>query len=143
MRPFALATTAMRRRGAFLTMAAVLFALLGVSNLLKPLQFGGAHTGFVFFGQRLAGTANAIIGPVFGLLLLAYAVGIWRMRRWALPLAWAYAGYVVVNLLLFSVRNPDRSDTGGPIFMLVYVLVAVGISGGTALLLGRRSADLA
>ena len=76
----------MRERGAFLTIAAVLFGLLGVSNLLKPFQIGGAETGFVFFGQRLAGMANTIIGPLFGLTLLAYAIGIWGLRRWALPL---------------------------------------------------------
>jgi hypothetical protein len=97
----------MRERGPSLTIAAVLFALLGISNLLKPLQIGGQQTGFVFFGQRLAGTANTILGPLFGIALLAYAVGIWRMRRWALPLGWGYAGYVLVNLFLFTVRNPE------------------------------------
>jgi len=132
----------MRERGAFLTTAAVLFGVLGVSNLLKPLQIGGAQTGFVLFGQRLAGMANAIAGPVFGLMLFAYAVGIWRMRRWALPLGWAYAGYVLVNLLLFAVRNPQPSDTGRQVFGLVYVAVALGVSWGAALVLRRRVDEL-
>jgi hypothetical protein len=132
----------MRERGAFLTTAAVLFALLGVSNLSKPLQIGGAQTGFVFFGQRLAGTANTILGPLFGIALLAYAVGIWRMRRWALPLGWAYAGYVLVNLFLFTVRNPEASDPQRRVFGLVYTAVALGISWGAALILRRRADEL-
>jgi hypothetical protein len=132
----------MRERGAFVTTAAVLFALLGVSNLLKPLQIGGQQTGFVFFGQRLAGTANTILGPMFGIALLAYAVGIWRMRRWALPLGWGYAGYVLVNLFLFTVRNPEASDSQHRAFGLVYTAVALGVSWGAALILRRRADEL-
>jgi len=133
----------MRERGAFLTTAAVLFALLGVSNLLKPLQMGGEHTGFVFFGQRLSGTANVILGPLFSIALLAYAVGIWRMRRWALPLGWAYAGYVIVNLFLFTVRNPEASEPENRVFGLVYTAVALGVAWGAALILRRRADELA
>ena len=133
----------MRERGAFLTTAAVLFALLGVSNLLKPLQIGGDRTGFVFFGERLSGTANTVVGPLFGIALLAYGVGIWRMRRWALPLGWAYAGYVLVNLFLFTVRNPEATDPQQRVFGLVYTAVALGVSWGAALVLRRRADELA
>jgi hypothetical protein len=132
----------MSRRGPLLTTVAVLFGLLALSNLLKPLQIGGAETGFVFFGQRLSGPANAILGPVFGLILVAYAVGIWRMRRWALPLAWAYAGYVLVNLVLFTVRTPQPPDPGRRLFGLVYAVIAIGVSAGTALVLRRRRDEL-
>jgi hypothetical protein len=132
----------MRERGALLTTVAVLFALLGVSNLLKPLQVGGDRTGFVFFGERLSGTANTVLGPLFGIALLAYAVGIWRMRRWALPLGWAYAGYVLVNLFLFTVRNPEASDPQQRVFGLVYAAVALGVSWGAALVLRRRADEL-
>ncbi|HJW69763.1 MAG TPA: hypothetical protein VJ829_10435 [Candidatus Binatia bacterium] len=132
----------MRERGPFLTTAAVLFALLGISNLLKPLQIGGQQTGFVFFGQRLAGTANTILGPLFGIALLAYAVGIWWMRRWVLPLGWGYAGYVLVNLFLFTVRNPEASDPRHRVFGLVYTAVALGVSWGAALILRRRADEL-
>jgi len=133
----------MRERGAFLSTAAVLFALLGVSNLLKPLQIGGEQTGFVFFGERLSGTANTILGPLFGIALLAYAVGIWRMHRWALPLGWAYAGYVLVNLFLFTVRNPEATDPQRRVFGLVYTAAALGVSWGAALILRRRADELA
>ena len=104
-------------RGRALTVFAILFALLAVSNFLKPLQLGGERTGFVFLGQRLTETANTIVGPLFGLYLLAYAVSIWRMKRIALTMGWAYAAYVVVNLLLFNLRTsrppaPGTSSSG-------------------------------
>lgn len=132
----------MRERGPLLTTAAVLFAILGISNLLKPFQVLGGETGFVLFGERLTGTANAIAGPAFGVLLLVYAAGLWGMRRWALPLAWAYAAYVVANLILFMVRTPQEPGAGRMLFGLVYAAVALGVSIGTALLLRRRRDEL-
>ena len=74
-----------RKRGWFLTTVAALFILLAISNFLKPVM-ANAHTGFVFFGHRLSGIPNDILGPVFGLILIAYAIGIWQLRRFALPL---------------------------------------------------------
>jgi hypothetical protein len=131
------------QRGPALTTFAILFAVLGVSNLLKPLQIGGAQTGFVFFGQRTSGTANAILGPLFGIYLLVYALGIWRLRRFALPMAYAYAAYVIVNLIAFTVRGDSQPGVGFVIFSIVYALVAIGVSSGAALLLTRRKAALA
>lgn len=123
----------------------MLFGILAVSNLLKPLQIGGDHTGFVFLGQRLTGTPNAVLGPLFGVFLAIYAVGIWGMRRFALPMARVYAAYVVVNLILFTVRTPRPPDAGAgaAIFGLVYSVVAIGISVGTARVLAERERDLA
>lgn len=129
-------------RGPLLTTFAVLFALLAGSNLLKPLQLGGAQTGFVFFGERLTGTANTIAGPLFGLFLLVYALGIWNMRRFALPMARLYAAYVIVNLVLFTIRTPVPPGVGYAVFGLVYSVVAIGISVWAAVALGRRRADL-
>ncbi len=129
-------------RGPLLTTAAVLFGVLAGSNLLKPFQILGPQTGFVLFGERLEGTANAVAGPLFGLYLLVYAIGIWGMRRWALPMAWLYALYVVVNLVLFSFRTESPPGVGYKIFGLVYMLIAIGVSGGAAWLLSRRKAEL-
>ena len=131
-------------RGRLLTTAAILFAILAVSNLLKPFQLGGERTGFVFLGQRLSGTANTILGPLFGLYLGVYAAGVWTMRRWALPMAWGYAAYVVVNLLLFNARTPPPPGAGAAwrLFGLLYAVVAIGVSVGTARILGRRRAEL-
>jgi hypothetical protein len=128
------------RRGTALSACAVLFGLLAVSNFSKPLQLGGSQTGFVLLGHRLSGAANAIAGPLFGLYLLIYAVGIWRLRRWALPMAWAYAGYVVANLVLFSLNNPQ--PRGGVMFVVVYAAIAIGVSTGAGYLLSQRRETL-
>ena len=131
------------RRGTALTTFAILFSVLAVSNFLKPLQFGGPqHTGFVFFGHRTSGASNAILGPLFGLYLLVYAVGIWRLRRFALPMAYAYAAYVIVNLIAFMVRGEGQPGVGYVIFSVVYALVAIAVSSGAALILTRRKAAL-
>ena len=124
-------------RGAVLTVCAVLFALLALSNFSKPFHLS-PNVGFVFLGVKTHGIANAILGPAFDLLLILYAFGIWRMRRWALPIAFAYAAYVIVNLSLYSIRNAGSPDMPPPGFMLGYIVVAVGVSAGTALLLYRR-----
>jgi hypothetical protein len=131
-----------RPRGRILSIAAILFALLAVSNLLKPFQLWGEHTGFVFLGTRLSGTANAIVGPLFGLYLLVYALGIWYQKRFALPMAYAYAVYVIVNLTLFITSHPVTSGQGNLLMGLVYTAVAIGVSSGTALMLTKRRATL-
>jgi hypothetical protein len=87
---------------------AVLFALLALSNISKPLS--GGRAGFVFLGTKTAGVTNAILGPAFGIFLLIYALGIWRQKRWAVPMAWAYAAYVLVNLALFIIKAPEGSQ---------------------------------
>lgn len=121
---------------------AVPFALLAISNFLKPLQIGGDQTGLVFFGQRLTDAANAVAGPLFGLFLAIYAYGLWHKKRFALAMGHAYATYVVLNLLLFNVRNTAPPGIGYIIFGLIYTLVAVGISGGAAYFLTKHRAEL-
>ena len=132
-------------RGPWLTTAAVLFAILAISNLLKPLQIGGEQTGFVFLGERLTGVANTIAGPIFGAFLAAYAAGIWGMRRFALPMARLYVLYVALNLVLFPFRTPPPpgAGVGWQVFGLVYAAVALGVSGGTYWALARRQDELA
>lgn len=63
---------AQAERGSVLTVFAVLFAILAISNFLKPLQINET-TGFVLFGSRLSGMPNVIAGIVAGLYLLVYA----------------------------------------------------------------------
>jgi hypothetical protein len=127
------------KRGPALTIFAVLLALLALSNMSKPLS--GGRAGFVFLGTKTAGVANAILGPAFGIFLLVYAVGIWQQKRWAVPMAWAYAAYVPINLLLFTIKTPQRWQS--PLFGLVYVAIALGVSWGSAILLTSRSTRLA
>lgn len=111
--------------------------LLAISNFSKPLTQALAvdeTAGFVFFGTRLYGIANAVMGPVFGVLLAAYAYGVWTLRSWVVPLAVAYAIYVPVNLVLFA-RQAPPDETGSAAFMILYTIVAIGVSGGGALYL--------
>jgi hypothetical protein len=128
-------------RGTALTVFAVLFGVLAVSNLAKPLQIG-SETGFVLLGKRLSGLPNMIFGPLFGLYLAAYATGIWGMRHRALPMGIAYAAYVVVNLVLFTVRSTPPPGRNSLLFGLVYMAVAIGVSSGAAVLLWRRRDEL-
>jgi hypothetical protein len=137
-RPAAKVVTEEKRDGT-LKVFAVLFGLLAISNFLKPLALT-SDTGLVLFGHRLSGTANAIAGPLFGVFLSVYAYGIWSRRRYALRLAYAYAAYVPVNLLLFNLFGPKPADAGlgYAIFGLVYAVIAIGVSGGAAVALHRR-----
>ena len=130
-------------RGPLLTTLAVLMALLAFSNLWKPLAQAmspQSTAGFVFLGQRLHGLANAVVGPLFGVLLAAYAYGVWNRRRGVVPLAGGYAIYVIVNLILFTAIEPP-GERPGLAFMLIYAAVAIGVSGGGAVYL-LRSRDL-
>jgi hypothetical protein len=129
------------RRGALLTTFAVLFAILALSNFTKPFHLD-PKAGFVFLGVKTHGVANAILGPAFGILLVVYAVGIWRMRRWVLPIAYAYAVYVIVNLLLYSIRNSGAVGLPSPVSMLGYIVIAIGVSSGSAMVLHRRRREL-
>ena len=134
----------MKERGPLLGALGALFAVLAVSDLAKPLEASagaGLRPGFVLFGHRLAGTANAVVGPLFGLYLLVYAIGIWRMRRWALPMGVAYAGYVLANLVLFTLRDPDPWREGA-VFGAIYAVVALGVSWGAVWALSQRRAAL-
>jgi hypothetical protein len=127
-------------RDRWLTVLAVLMALLAISNFTKPLSQAMApqsDAGFVFFGYRLHGLANAILGPLFGVVLASYAYGVWTMRRWVAPLAAAYAAYVIVNLISFVLHPPAGADTPA-LGLLAYALVAIGVSSGGAFHLYRR-----
>ena len=130
------------RRSGALTILAILFAILAVTDILKPLHLEGPTTGLVFFGKRLSGTPDAILGPILGIILLIYAAGIWLMRRYALYLGYAYAIYVTINLVLFSARNPPPTSRGEMIFGLVYIVLALASSWGTAVLLSRQKENL-
>ena len=127
-------------RGTWLTICAICFGLLAVSNLLKPLHIG-ENTGFVFFGTRLSGTPNAIIGPLFAVFLAIYAYGIWTMRHFALPMGHAYATYVIINLVLWTLNAP-AADATQMIGGIVYAAVAIAVSLGAAVALTRRKNEL-
>jgi hypothetical protein len=130
------------RRGVFLTTMAVLLALLAITDILKPFHLEGPTTGLVFFGRRLSGVPNAIVGPLVGIFLLIYAAGIWRMLRYAMYLGFVYAIYVTLNIVLYTATNPMPTDRPDQIFGIVYSILAIGFSWATAIALNRRKADL-
>ena len=131
------------RRGGFLTVIAILLVLLAIEDILKPFHLEGPTTGLVFFGRRLSGAPDAILGPLLGIFLLIYAAGIWRMRRYAIYLGFAYAIYVTINIVLFTVTNPMPTDRPDQIFGIVYSVLAITLSWATAIALNRHKADLA
>jgi hypothetical protein len=119
----------------FLTAMAVLFGLLTLSNLTKAAQYLGNPKvyGVVIFGVRFESFAsNLVLGPLMGLLVGAYAYGLWNRRRWVAPVSIVYAFYVPVNLVLFWYRatSPEIPPVG---FILAYLAVAFTGSIGTAL----------
>ncbi|HZC45756.1 MAG TPA: hypothetical protein VE243_04725 [Candidatus Acidoferrum sp.] len=128
--------TARPQRGAFLTVMAILFVVLALSDFTKALQFARNPKllGLVVFGHRFHGIAhNLAFGPLFGIVLLSYAYGIWNLRRWVLPLSIVYAFYVPYNLVLFWYMQPPGPRPIGPI--VGYLAIALTGSVGTAIYL--------
>jgi hypothetical protein len=124
----------------WLRVCGVLFCVLAISNFLKPLELYPDH-GFVFFGQRQRGFPNLVLGPLAGIFLAAYGIGVLRLRAYALPMSRIYAAYVIVNLVLFTIRMSDEA-LARPLFGLVYSVIAIGVSSGCARLLARNRALL-
>ena len=132
-----------KSRGATLTIFALLFLLMALSNFGKPFAHNPG-VGFVFFGTRLSGMANMIVAPIFGIILVVYAYGILAMRRFALPLGIAYAAYVIVNMAMFVVRYHGSAvmQERSWAYLVPYPFIAIGVSSGAALLLYRRTYSL-
>jgi hypothetical protein len=63
------------------------------------------------------------------------------MKRYAMPMAHAYATYVFLNLLLYSMKH-GAAEAGGVPFMVGYATVALGTSIGSAILLTMRREEL-
>ncbi len=127
-----------KSRGATLTIFALLFALLAISNFAKPFSRNG-H--FVYFGTRLSGNGNLVMSILFGMVLVVYAYGIWAMRRYALPVAYIYAAWVIVNMVLFTMKNRDAAQPS-PVFAIASIAIGIGVPVATAIILSRRSAEL-
>jgi len=132
-------------RGSFLSVMAVLFGLLAISNFTKAVQYlrDPTHLGIVIFGVRFESVqSNLILGPLMGVILAAYAYGLWHLRPWVAPLSIAYAFYVPVNLVLFWYRQtgPEIPPLG---FILSYLTIAFTDSIGTALYVAYHRDKLA
>ena len=119
---------------------AVCFWLLALSNFSKPLQLS-EHSGFVLFGSRLTGGDAVLWSLVFGAYLVVYGLGLWYMKRIVIGMAHAYALYVIVNLFLYWSNNPPPAGAD-VILAVLYSLIAVGVSLGSAVLLSMHRREL-
>jgi hypothetical protein len=123
-------------RGWFLSLMTVLFVLLAISDFTKAIQFAHdpAIGGLVVLGHKFRGIGhNLILGPIFGLILFAYAFGIWNMRAWVLPLSIVYAFYVPANMVLFWSLHQLPPPTVG--FIVIYLIFSLTGSVGTPIYL--------
>ena len=93
-------------RGVFLTVMAVLFVVLAISNMTKLLQHmrDPSHLGLVIFGYRLqTSLANAVFGPLFGAFLLS---GISEMLATEMTsVASLFFGMVIVAAVVLTPRG--------------------------------------
>jgi hypothetical protein len=55
-------------------------------------------------------------------------------------MAWIYAAYVPINLTLFTIKTPQKWQS--PFFASAYVVIALGVSSGSAILLTRQIRQL-
>ena len=121
----------------------VLFVLLAISDFTKAIQFAHdpAVGGLVMLGHKFHGVGhNLVLGPLFGLILFAYAFGIWNMRAWVLPLSIAYAFYVPANMVLFWSLHQLSPPTVR--FIVIYLIFSLTGSVGTAIYLAYHRARL-
>jgi hypothetical protein len=134
-----------RERGTFLTVMALLFAILAFSNFTKAFQHlrDPKVLGIVILGVRFESfSSNLLLGPLVGTVIAAYSYGLWRLRSWVAPLSIVYAFYVPANLVLFWYRQigPEVPSLG---FILCYLGFAFTGSIGTALYLAYHRDMLA
>jgi len=136
MSPVESSGNAPAQRPMFLTVMAILFVVLAISDFTKVLQHANdpAVGGLVILGHKFHRTfANLTLGPLFGLFLLTYAYGLWHMKRWVIPISVFYAFYVPVNMVLFwSLHKLDPPTVR---FIVFYLFVSLTGSVGTALYL--------
>jgi hypothetical protein len=129
------AVSAAHSRDWFLTIIAILVTILAISDFTKTLQHAhDPNLGFVFLGHRFTRVgANILGGGLFGIFLLAYAYGLFTMRRWVLPMAAVYAYYVPTNMVMFwslhTIPHPTHR------FIIIYLAFALTGSVGTAIYL--------
>jgi hypothetical protein len=140
-------------RGGFLTAMAFFLVLAGSVDLLKAftkptppgqkmMGMDAPATGIMFLGVLHTGPSATILGVILAAILFFYSIGIWRMKRHAMTLAWAYAAYVILNVTLFTIRTPLPRTRGAIIFAVVYLIGAVTLTVSTAISLTRRRSEL-
>ena len=143
MSPVENSGAASEQRPIFLTVMAILFVVLAISDFTKVLQHANdpAVGGLVILGHKFhRAFANLTLGPLFGLFLLTYAYGLWHMKRWVIPLSDFYAFYVPANMVLFW--SLHKLDPPSVRFIVFYLFVSLTGSIGTALYLAFHREQL-
>jgi len=74
---------------------------MALSNFHKALRASSRGMASSSSARGCPGTANLIVAPIFGVMLVVYVYGIFAMRKFALPLGIFYAAYVILNMPLF------------------------------------------
>lgn len=95
----------------FVRLCGLLILLRSFTNFAK--LFHGDDAVLVFFGQILRGSETTVLAAVVGLFMLVTGVAMIAGARWAFPLVALYAVYVAVNLLAWTVTNPEEFDRVG------------------------------
>jgi hypothetical protein len=136
----------------FVRACAALIAFRSLTNIAKVFQ--GDDAILVFFGQILRGGEAALPALAVGVFMLVTGVAMWKPARWAFPLIAAYAAYVPVNLILWTVNNPRELERVGALVsseadaaalpwygglaMVAYAVVAIGTTMGPAWILWKQ-----
>jgi hypothetical protein len=111
---------------------AVLIAVRAATNFAKP--FGG---GFVVLGRLMHGLAATVVAPLFGILMLIYAFGLWQARPWARPVGIAYAIWASLNVVLFPLVEGVPAQWA-PAMYLVFAIPGIVAPWLAVWLLPRR-----
>jgi len=113
---------------------AVLIALRALTNFAKAFN---PAAGLVVLGSLRHGLVNTVVGPVFGVLMVVYAVGLWQARSWARPAAIAYAIWATLNVVLFPFVEGIPARFSQPLY-LVFAIPGIAVPWLAVWLAGRR-----
>lgn len=138
----------------FIRGCGLLIVLRSFTNFAKLFQ--GDEAVLVLVGQILRGADAFVPAALIGLFMLVTGIAMLVGSRWAFPLVAVYAAYVAVNLLAWTITNPeefvrvgarlsDASDpstlrTTGALGFVGYCIVALGTTALPAWMLHRRRA---
>ncbi len=95
----------------FIRICGALVAFRALTNFRKLLD--GDAAVLVFFGQILHGGEAMMLAAAVGAFMLVTGIAMMADRRWALPLIAVYAAYVAVNLVTWTITNPEEFERVG------------------------------
>ena len=135
----------------FVRICALLIGLRSFTNFGKLFNNDSV---LVFFGRILRDGDVTIPALGVGLFMLTTAMAMWKPSTWALPLVVVYTAYVAVNLVSWTVSNPQEfvhvgarlssaTDPAqlhwiGVLGFLGYCVVAMATTAGPAWILWQR-----